>query len=190
MKALSDFLHRIANWKTFLVFLAIYLFFLGYVFKNAETKINELAGKPIGIIDLAIGFNIQKTLNMVAGYGDAARAYYSKTEMTADLAYPVVYTFLFGIILTLLYRNKSFAWINVLPFITMPLDYGENINIIILLNTFPRQSIFVATLCEIFKLLKWISLALIILLILYGLFIKLLNRYKISTWKISSKKSS
>jgi len=180
MKALSNFLNRLANWKSLGVFLAISLFFSGYIFKNAETKINELAGKSIGFIDLTIGFNTQKTLKMIADFGDAARAHYSKTEMTADLAYPIVYAFLFGIILTLLYQNKSIARVNVLPFVTMLLDYGENINIIILLNTFPRQSIIVATLCEIFKLLKWISLVLIILLIIRGLVIKLLNRNKIS----------
>ncbi len=144
VKTLADFLNRVASWKSLLLFLALYLFFSGYVFKNAETRINELAGKPIGIIDITVGFNPQKTLNMVAGFGDAGRAYYAKTEMTADLAYPVVYAFLFGIILTLLYRNQSKARVNVLPFIMMLLDYGENINIITLLYTFPRQSMILA----------------------------------------------
>jgi hypothetical protein len=180
MKTLSNFLNRIANWKSLLVFLALYVFFSGYVFKNAEIKINELAGKTIGIIDITFGFNPQQTLDMVAGYGDAARAYYAQIEMTADAIYPIVYAFLLGIILTFLFRSKSYSWVNVLPFITMLFDYAENINIVTLLNTFPQQSMAIASLCEVFKLLKWLSLGVIVVIIVYGLIMKLLNRSKVS----------
>jgi hypothetical protein len=38
--------------------------------KNAEAKINELAQKTVGIIEITIGFNPQKTLTMVGEYGD------------------------------------------------------------------------------------------------------------------------
>jgi hypothetical protein len=176
MKPLSNFLIRIANWKSLVAFLALYVFFSGYILKNAEDKINELAGKTIGVIDLTFGFNPQKTLSMIADYGDAARAYYAKTEMTADVLYPIVYAFLFGIILSLLFRKKTYAWVNVLPFIDMLFDYAENINIVMLLNTFPEQSITIATLCEVFKMLKWLTLGIIILLIIYGLIMKVVKR--------------
>ncbi|MEP7197332.1 MAG: hypothetical protein ABI851_12500 [Saprospiraceae bacterium] len=178
---LSNFINRIANWKSLLLFLALYMFFSGYVLKNAEAKINELAGKTVGIIDLTFGFDPQKTLTMVADYGDAGRACYSKTEMTADVAYPIIYAFLFGIILSLLYRRKPYSWVNVLPFITMLFDYGENLNVITLLNSFPQQSNTIAVLCELFKLLKWTSLGICILLILWGLINLLLGRLKSST---------
>ena len=178
MKALSQFLNRIANWKSLLVFVTLYFFFAGYVFKNAEIKINELAIKTIGVIDITFGFNPQQTLDMVAGYGDAARAYYAQIEMTADVVYPIVYAFLLGIILTFSVRNKQNNWLNVLPFSTLVFDYAENINIVTLLNTFPQQSMTVAILCEIFKLLKWLSLGVIVLIIVYGLIMKLLNRSK------------
>jgi hypothetical protein len=159
MRNISHLLNRIANWKSFLVFLVLYIFFAGYVLKNAQLKINQLAGKTIGIIDITFGFNPQKTLNMVASYGEAARTYYAQTEMTADVAYPIVYAFLLGIILTYLFKNQSYRCINSLPFVTLLFDYAENANIVILLNTFPKQSTTVAVLCEIFKFLKWASLA-------------------------------
>ena len=178
MTKISNFLHRMANWKSFLLFLAIYMFFAEYILPNAEHQINELAGKPVGIIDLTVGFNPQQTLNMVAEYGEAARAYYAKTEMTADVAYPIIYAFLLGIILTLLYRNKSYVWVNILPFLTLLLDYLENINIIILLHTFPKQSMTIATLCEVFKLLKWLSVLVIMLMIIAGLVVLLLSKTK------------
>ncbi len=178
MKTLSNFLYRIANWKSLVISLALYLLFPAYILKNAEAKINELAGKPVGVIDLTFGFNPQNTLDMTADYGDAARAYYARTEMTADVAYPVVYAFLFGIILSLLYRNTSYARVNTLPFVMLLLDFAENAGIVRLLYSFPQQSVTVATLCEVFKLLKWITFGVIIVLIVWGLIRKLIGRGK------------
>lgn len=165
----SSFIERLANWKFFIIFILLYLFFAGYVLKNAEEKINELAGKKIGVIDLTFGFDPARTLSMVADYGDPARAYYAMVEMTADVAYPIIYAFLFGIILSFLYRRKQFSRINVLPFITMLFDYTENVNVVTLLNSYPGQSNAVAVLCESFKLLKWSSLGICIIFIFVGL---------------------
>lgn len=180
MKTLSSLLNRIANWKTLLLFLVAYMLFPGYIFKNAEQKINELAGSPIGIIDLTFGFKPQETLKMVDAYGDAGRAYYASVEMTADVAYPLVYAFFFGILLSLLYRKTSYARVNLLPFLAMLFDYAENVNIVTLLKTFPQQSMAVASLCEVFKLLKWVTFGIIILLVLYGAMLLVLNRNKSS----------
>ncbi len=179
MKTLSGFLNRIASWKNLLVLIALYAVFPGYFLKNAKNTINELAGKRINVIDLTIGFNPQKTLTLVSEYGDAARAYYATNEMTVDVVYPIVYAFLFGIILSLLYRTTAYAWVNVLPFFCMLFDYGENATIVNLLRTYPQQSVVVATFCEIFKLFKWVSLGVVMLLVGYGLlmlFMKLMSQ--------------
>ncbi|MES2517291.1 MAG: hypothetical protein V4585_04235 [Bacteroidota bacterium] len=183
MKTLSEFLNRNANWKTLLVFLVIYVSFPAYFLKNAESKINELAGKTLGVIDLTFGFNPQKTLDMVKNYGEEARRFYATTELTTDIIYPLVYAFLLGIILTLLYRNKlykPFESVNILPFFCQIFDYLENNCIVYLLKSFPEQSSTIATFCELFKLLKWLSFGLIIIFILYGLIRLLLEKLKIN----------
>jgi hypothetical protein len=180
MTTISNFLLRIANWKTLAAFFAAYLLFVGLILKNAETRINELAGKTVGVIDLTFGFHPQRTLQMVADYGEVGRAFYARTEMTADVAYPLVYAFFFGIIMTLLYRGTRYARLNVLPFAALLFDYAENVNIVTLLHTFPQQSMTVATFCEVFKCLKWLTFAAIILLTVAGLVSKLLNRRTLS----------
>jgi hypothetical protein len=172
MKNLSKFLYRIANGKLLLSLLFIYALFPAYFLKNAEEKINQLAGKKVDIIDLSVGFNPQKTLQQVADYGDEARAYYAQTEMTTDVAYPIVYTSLFCIILTLLFHNKAykpFKFINLLPFAAMFSDFLENFTIVTLLKSFPNPSEIVAFFCEIFKMAKWISLGFVIVFVFYGL---------------------
>ena len=178
MKTLSTFLNRISNWKSLLFFLALYILFNGYILKNTENKIIELAGKSVSIIDLTFGFNPQKTLMMIGEYGDAARSYYARIELTTDVVYPIVYAFLFGIILTLLLRKRSYVWVSVFPFFCLLFDYLENINIVILLITFPQQSFTIAILCEIFKFLKWLTFGCVILLIIFGLTSKLINLVK------------
>lgn len=176
MKPLSTLLSRIASWKTLLLFLALYIVFVGFIFKHAEAKINALAGKTIGIIDLTMGFNPQQTLDMVASYGDAGRSYYAMIELTADAAYPIVYAFLLGIILTLFFRGTKYARVHVLPFGILLFDYAENINIVYLLKTYPSQSMVAATLCEVFKLLKWGTLGLVVVTLLVGLVMKFVRK--------------
>jgi hypothetical protein len=178
MKKLSTSLDRISNWKSLLVLVAIYMFFNGYLLRNAGIEITALAGKPVGIIDLTFGFNPDKTLQMVHDYGDAARAYYARVETTIDVAYPVVYTLLMGIILSLLYRNTSYSWVNTIPFACMAFDLLENVTIVLLLTSYPQQSSTVAVLCEIFKLLKWLSFGAAILLVVFGVGARIKNRIK------------
>lgn len=176
MKSLSNFLNYVASPKSLVFFIVLYITFPVYFLANAEKNIYALAGKEIGIIDLTFGFNPQKTLDMVAEYGEAARHYYAQVQMTVDVAYPITYAFLFGIILSLLFRKKAYAWVNVLPFLTLLFDFIENSQIVLLLYNFPQQSYPIAVCCEIFKLLKWLSVGSFILLILYGLVIKLSNQ--------------
>lgn len=180
MKTLSLFLDRIANWKVLLIIIAVYVSFPAYFLKNAETKMNTLAGKTLGPIDLTMGFTPEKTLQLVAEYGDEARAYYATIETTIDVVYPIVYAFLFGVILTLLFRGKSykpFKYVNLLPFVSLFFDYLENITIVAMLKSYPEQSMTVATFCEIFKLGKWLTFAFILILIVYGL-LRLLPKVK------------
>ena len=172
MNTLALFLNRIASWKSLVVVVILYVSFPAYFLKNAEETINQKAGKIIGPIDLTLGYNPERTLQMVSAYGPDARDYYANVEMTVDVVYPLVYALLFGIILTLLFRKKSYAppiWANVLPFAMQCFDYLENVSIIILLKSFPDVSNGVAIFCEIAKLIKWLLAAATLGLIVYGL---------------------
>lgn len=178
----TNFLDRMANWKSLVVLLIFYASFPAYWLKNAEATINHLAGKPVGVIDLTIGYDPARTLRMVANYGPAARAYYARTELTADVAYPLTYGLLFAVILTLLFRNKApklFRWVTLLPLASLLFDYLENAAIVSLLTTYPAQSPTLAGLCEVAKVGKWLSFGLVILSMLYGLLRLVLSKIQI-----------
>lgn len=178
--SLSAFFYRIASWKILLITIPFYMSFPGYFFKTIETKLNAYAGKAIGPIDLLMfNVDVDKVLDMVAAYGPEGRPYYAFGELTADLVYPLVYTFLLCVFLSLLFRQKSYSpfyLVNVLPFAVLLSDYLENTCIVTLLNTFPDTSRTVATLCMVCSNLKWAGFLLCLGLILYGLLRLLINQ--------------
>ena len=176
MSKFTNFINRISNWKTLVGLILLYILFPAVLFRNAEEEINALAGKDVGIIDLTFGFNPQRTLQMVEDYGETGRHYYAMAVLTIDSIFPVAYAFLFAVMITLIYRQLiggPVRYLNLLPFVAMGFDFLENIAIVSMLKHYPEQSVTIATLCEIFKLFKWIVFGLFIFLVIYGL-IKLL----------------
>ena len=185
MTILARFLNRIANWKTLLLLLVIDAGFAAYWLPNAEATINRLAGKPLGPIDLTMGFDPARTLQMVADYGPAARAYYRQMELTLDVIYPLVYSLLFAVVLTLLFRHKPykpFGWVTLLPLVGWGFDYLENAAIVGLLTTYPAQSTALAVVCEVAKSGKWLSFALVVGFSLYGLFRLIMSKIQTSSY--------
>ena len=176
MQAVSDLIRKYSNWKTLVLFIVIYLSFGAYLLPKAEEKINEAAGSSVGIIDLTFGYKPDKTLGMVAAYSDEARKIYAQTEMTLDILYPLVYTILLCIGLSLLYKDKKYWWINVLPIITLIFDFLENYCIVALLNSFPEQSTSLASGVEIFKILKFVTFGASLLLVIVALINKLIKK--------------
>lgn len=174
MQAVSNFIRKYSNWKTLVFFIVLYLSFGAYFLPKAEEKINEAAGSTVGIIDLTFGYKPERTLFMVAAYGDAGREVYAKTETTLDILYPIVYTILFCIALGLLYTDKKWWWLNIFPFITLIFDFMENYCIVSLLHSFPEQSTSLASGVEIFKILKFVTFGASVLLVLTALVTKYL----------------
>lgn len=172
MKPFVSFLYRFASVKTLAIAIGIYAIFPAYLLKNAETRINQLTGKPVEIIDLGIGYDPARTHQLLSTYTPEARAYYASVEATIDVAYPIVYAFLFAIILALLFRPNRYGlpdWIIVLPFVGQLFDYVENFFIYQLLTHYPDISDTQVMLCEIAKSGKWVVLGGVLLLMLYGL---------------------
>ena len=172
LASLSTFLYRIASWKTLLLAVILYVPFPAYILKTLEANMNVLAGQALGPIDLLFGYDPAKIQQMVAAYGAEGRAIYAQGELTADLAYPLIYTFLFCLILSLLFRSRPYApfqLVNIMPVGILLFDLLENCCIVYLLKTYPTASDTVASLCSIFTNLKWAVSLLVVGLIVYGL---------------------
>lgn len=181
MNAFIAFLYRLASWRSLGVVTALYLTFPLYFLKNAEERINALSGKKVNIIDLTMDYDTERTRQYLSDYTLEARAYYAQVEATVDVAYPLVYAFLFALILALLFRRSRFGvpdWVVVLPFVIQLLDYTENFFIYQLLTQYPDFSEGLLIGCEVAKVLKWGGVLVIIGLIVYGIVRQLLVKLR------------
>ncbi|GAB3548757.1 hypothetical protein [Spirosoma fluminis] len=172
LTSLSTFLYRIASWKTLLVAVLLYVPFPAYILRTLEANMNALAGRILGPIDLLIGYDPAKIQQMVAAYGPEGRAIYAQGELTADIAYPLIYTLLFCLVLSLLFQNRlytPFRLVNVVPLGALLFDLFENGCIVYLLKAYPTSSDLIASLCSVFTNLKWAAFLLIFGLTVYGL---------------------
>ena len=178
LHTLSAFFYRIASWKTLLLGILLIIPFQAYFLKNLEVQLNAFAGKAIGPIDLLFEYNPAKINQMVADYGPKGRAVYAQGSLIIDTAYPLIYTFIFCIILSLLFRNQSyvpFRTVNVLPVAILAFDLLENSIIIYLLRSYPDSASSAASLCSIVTNLKWSVTAVVLALVVYGLIRLLLS---------------
>jgi hypothetical protein len=177
MKTFSDYLYRIASWKFFLIVLVVYICFAAFVLPTAEQAIYRAAGSNVGILDLGLGFDTEVIQQKIAAYGDAGRPLYRTIEMTMDVAYPIVYGLLFSLLLTLLLKKSGMTGsrLNLIPVFGVACDYLENVWVITLLSIYPGTSTTAALLLAVFRLLKWMSLAGIVLLTGY-LLVKILRQ--------------
>ncbi|GAB3320993.1 hypothetical protein GCM10027299_14870 [Larkinella ripae] len=170
IRALSAFFYRIASWKTLLLGILLYLPIPIFILGPLEKQLNAFAGYEIGPIDLLMfEFNPAKIQQMVADYGPEGRALYTQGVLIGDTIYPIVYTFLFCLILSLLYRKRPGSLVNVFPMLMPGLDLIENALIVTLLQSYPAPLPTVAVWCSVVGTLKWTAFAVTVLLAVYGL---------------------
>ncbi|MFD1144623.1 hypothetical protein ACFQ4C_26075 [Larkinella insperata] len=171
--ALSAFFYRTASWKSLLLAIVLYLPIPIFLLRPLEARLNQLAGYEIGPIDLLIfEFDPARIQKMVADYGLQGRAIYAQGALIDDTIYPIIYTFLFCVILSLLYRRRVVApgsLVNIFPVTSLVFDLLENAFIITLLRGYPAPQPTVAVLCLVASNLKWLSLFITAVLAIYGL---------------------
>ncbi|WP_255070202.1 hypothetical protein [Lacihabitans sp. LS3-19] len=173
MKTISDLFIKISNWKSFAVFLALYIAFNAYFLpKGFKSKVpTEDLNLPI--LDLQFGFNPERVKDIVSQYhGEAKEAYIMGAGIT-DGIYPAVYFCLFSIILTLVfYKWKISPWfkyLNLLPIGLVFFDYLENYHIIKMLRTYPENIDSLATYCSFFTLIKWVLAGIVLAIVIAGI---------------------
>ena len=156
---MKSVLFKQATGRNILVFLVLYVAMVAFVMVPAQ-KFMETHGEGTGPLDLQQFYNADKALEMLGQYDAEVRAFYRKTELTADLAYPVVYTLFLGL-LWLFLLKKAFApghfvqrlWF--VPFVGFFFDLIENACILRLLGQSPDFSRGTAVAASVFSGLKW-----------------------------------
>ncbi|MFH2038624.1 MAG: hypothetical protein ABIJ65_04240 [Chloroflexota bacterium] len=172
-KSLNSWLVKNAKGWLILVFMALFLLFSLVVMPFGQTW---LGGNPpdVGSIDLTFGASPAALFNKVEDYGTQGRNVYRIFALTADIAYPIIYSIFLGLAITFLLQRtfpleSKLQKLNLLPFAALLFDVLENLGIAALLSTFPQKINWLALFTIIVNFIKWVFAGGSTLLVLVGL---------------------
>ncbi len=160
------FLRKISSWKTLGILLVVYVLFAVFVMSGLMDG-GDVKLKPL---DLFFSYSPEKAYGLITSYGEH-RERYAFMSMTADTAYPIIYTALFMVLILQLAKS---LWANhpkrhriaLIPLFTFVFDVCENASIIIMLKAFPERLDNIAQIASLFTSLKWSSVVMIFTIIL------------------------
>ncbi len=172
MKKLED----LSNFKIIIVLTVILLFFILYLFPSYSSKLNDIAKQEVKVLDVRFSyskFDVEQVFTLMKEEG---RENYKIVVGFIDMIYPIVYGFIILFLLIELNRgnsNRKLKLIYIFPIIVVVLDYIENINILLMLKSYPNIADVNVILCSTATSLKWtfvlVSFTLIILLLIIKL---------------------
>ena len=140
-----------ANGRNILILLVVFLLANFWVIPTYYPKFQTL--------DTLTSYTPEKAYELISSYGDAGRQQYVLAEVTIDLVYPLATALLF-ILATLYTFRKAFpnreAWQNIalVPLGILAADYLENICVVTMLLSFPRELPLVAQISNVFTFIK------------------------------------
>lgn len=155
-----------------LIFMLFIMFVLPYISVLSE-ELTSAAGSP----DLLFSFSITKLHEIRMSYGVAGRRNYVFLRWTFDIVWPLVYTFF--LLSSIMYfsknRNKRIILMFV-PIVAIMLDFLENILATIYMLSYPKEVILIGYSLMTVSMLKWIVLMSSFIVLIYLLFLFLLQR--------------
>jgi len=180
--SLSNFFIRSAKGWIILPLFLVMLLFEAVLLPGAQATLEEASGGT-GPIDLQFFYGATTANEMIASYGDAGRAAYRTTELTADLLFPIVYTVFMALSISWLFqrafdKGSAAQYLNLAPAGAWLFDLLENIGVVIMLSTFPTQSFLAAFLTSIFSGLKWAFVFFSVILLLFGAVTYIFSRFR------------
>ncbi len=175
-------LKKYASWKLAGILFVLYCLFAFAVMPNLMSGGETNApGAKLGPLDLLFSYSPRQAFLHIESYGDL-RGKAAILSLTFDTAYPVVYTSLFMVLIYLLVKRvwpmgEKLHLVALIPVFAFVFDLAENVSIVVLLISYPKELDTIARIASTFTSLKWIfvgiNIAIFSGLLLAVLFIKL-----------------
>ncbi len=176
----SQWAYRQAGTGYLLILLTLFLGFNLWVFPGFMQEISP--DGSIRILDLRFGFSPGEARQTLEAMGEGGRAAYLRM-LLADMIYPLIYGLLLIFVSSLLLdrtlaRDSFWRILNLGAVDAVLFDLCENIGIMAMINTYPDIPPGLARVASICNMLKWIAIALCILVILTALMRLLVERMR------------
>lgn len=162
----------------------ILVLFAGLVVYLAVTLpvLQAAPGGDVVALDAQVFYNPENAFSTVTSYG-TSRQFWTFLYLTWDIVTPILYTLTFGLSISWLFQRSfkpetNLKILNVIPVGAGLFDILENISIVVLFIAFPSKPIVVAWLAAFSTLFKVSFLGVSVLLILIGLVLAVVNKFK------------
>ncbi len=183
MKNLIRFMHKHSTGKLVLVLftltMAVYLTMLFYTIPAVTAFAPELP-----IFDLSpSGYSFNYGNELLNALGEEGRNLYLTIQLPLDFIYPGLFSITYSLMLVWLFgkifdANSKTYYFSFIPFLAGIFDYGENVFIIKMINSFPDLQVITVKVASIFTIAKSSLTMLFFLLLIVGF--ALLIRRKLS----------
>lgn len=132
--------------------------------------IMPLFGNTSSALDLRLYYSIQDVSQLLSGITSQSRNMKIFGTLLVDTPYAIFYGFYFSYFLKSVLRVKH--WIVFSPFAITFFDILENITLSMIYWKFPEISSEMVYIASLFTTLKWLSVFLVLLLVIYFLLLK------------------
>lgn len=173
MKKLSAFFYRVSTGWVTLLGVTVFVLFTVLVLPVESARMDAYS-QGLGSPDTSLFYNGEKLLQMAEVYGEAGRSAFLTARWGFDLAFPLIYTFFFITSTSFLFKKGLGSNSNLLPFNLIPLlglffDLAENTATSLVMAAYPLRNSWGLFLAPVFTPLKWIFVAISMLLLIIGL---------------------
>jgi hypothetical protein len=181
---ISWFIHFSMRGRNIPLFLGLYFMMVVLIMNCGAAQIEKKAGKQLNPLDLHFSYSPAYAYQLIGEYGAEGRSFYAIFNMTADLLYPIIYTFLLCALIgnawKIFIEEQNFRLANFIfvPWTVLLFDYAENIAVFAMLKNYPTQMGTLASFSSIFTSAKWICFGLCAILILAGLIRRLVEHIR------------
>ena len=175
----SDYLIRTASGRILIILFVVFILTTSVIFPLVSSLIEDPAGE-LESIDTKLYYSPAEFYEIIEPYGDQGRRVYALSHLTADVLFPLVYAFFFGLLIAYIFP-RAFSvdsWVqrlNLAPFLLLIFDLIENISVVILLLVYPTQLQGVARFAGMITSLKWVIAGITVALPVIGAIVWLYN---------------
>ncbi len=156
------FVTRLATWPVIGGLVAAFvLLFLGF-----QLRSRALSGVPT--LDVRIGYTPDGARDVLAALGESGRRLYAATQLTLDVAFPLVYTALFAALIVRWHDREPARRLLAVPLLGGLMDLLENVTAATLAWTYNGASSPLAWVTSAAGIVKYACFVISLLLVLIG----------------------
>ncbi|MCS6933758.1 MAG: hypothetical protein NZM35_01230 [Chitinophagales bacterium] len=178
MRRLAELLYRTGNLPFLITLFLLNAAFVLFILPAGLKEIENRAGKQVKLLDVQFGYDITQVRAILAEYTPEAIAQTLHFSAVTDTAFPISYGLLFVALLAYIFKDipiktPGFRYLYLYPLWIIAIDLAENYLIRNVLRSYPALQERDVALASAFTVIKWLSVAVFFIALLYGWWLRL-----------------